>query len=297
LHLNLHLPLWRWAWNDLWRRPSQPILSGLGLIALVLVTAAALLVVESLILLHAQALDRGPSVVVRRVEGDRWAPFAADEAKRAARQVRGVVRAGSRAAPGREESPGVADELTVDVFHETEEDALLPDLTAALGWPARAVTRTEARGIAETEIVRRSSLFLFVLVPALLALIYLVTASAREQQARRLEIGLLRAVGWRSGDFARLFLARVLLIGAPATFLGFGGALLAVFGGVQPIAARLVFAAQSVPQLPVPEPGRLLAVGATVCALVALPWALGVLWPLFRLCTADPGDLLDEARR
>jgi hypothetical protein len=42
---------------------------------------------------------------------------------------------------------GYASDLAIEVFHEDEQAAILPDLTAAFPWPVRCVTRRQSAGI------------------------------------------------------------------------------------------------------------------------------------------------------
>ena len=53
---------------------------------------------------------------------------------------------------------GYASDLIVDVFHETEAEAILPDLSRAFPWPVRMTTRKEAAGIYGSASARRSGI-------------------------------------------------------------------------------------------------------------------------------------------
>jgi len=111
-------------------------------------------------------------------------------------------------------------DLAISVFHDSEVDALLPDLAAAFNFPVRLVTRAEVAGIYEGSLNRRGGLAFVTLVPALLALALLVLATARELHAQRGEAGLLKSLGWTTGDLFRLYLGRSLLILLPSLVVG-----------------------------------------------------------------------------
>ena len=161
---------------------------------------------------------RGEAVAGTDVKGDRAAPFLTLTGQRTAR-LRVVGR--SDAMTGIAEPNivllhiddardllgipnGYASDLAIEVFNPSEESAILPDLTAAFPWTVRITTRTESAGIYAAGLARMGGMTVAFLVPALLALCLLVAVTVRDRFGRRFEIGLLKALGWTTGDIVRL---------------------------------------------------------------------------------------------
>jgi hypothetical protein len=94
------------------------------------------------------------------------------------------------------------------------------DLVEAFPWPVRIVTRSEATGIHRGVLGRRGSLATLVALPAALALLFLLAGVARDRVGRRHEVGLLKALGWTTGDIVRLHLVRALWVAVPAIAVG-----------------------------------------------------------------------------
>ncbi|HSM74938.1 MAG TPA: FtsX-like permease family protein, partial [Desulfobacterales bacterium] len=117
-------------------------------------------------------------------------------------------------------APGEVVDLAVEVFHAEEAAALLPELAAAFPWPVRITARSEAVGLYAGGLARRGGLMLIAGIPAVLALVLVVAGAVREAVGRRREVGLLKALGWTTGDVVRLQVYRALLIALPAACLG-----------------------------------------------------------------------------
>jgi hypothetical protein len=189
---------------------------------------------------------------------------------------------------------GHATDLVIDVFHATEQAAILPDLVQALPFPVRATTQREAIGLYAARTARRGSLVALATLPALLALLVLVIGIARDRLGRRAEVGLLKAMGWTTGDVVGLHLWRALWVGAPAILLGLGLAYgLIRWPGVSWPGALFFGWSGTAPPLSLDADGALLVL-AEVGALLAAPWLIASLWPALRAATADPADLLAE---
>ncbi|MFZ0725897.1 MAG: ABC transporter permease [Desulfobacterales bacterium] len=189
---------------------------------------------------------------------------------------------------------GYASDLALEVFNPAEETAILPELTATFPWAVRITTRTQTAGIYAAALARMSAMAVAFLVPALLAMSLLVTVTVRDRFGRRFEIGLLKALGWTTGDIVRLQTVRALMVVIPAAA---GGWLLAValvfwpqanwFGrlcpGWQGLASRLFFTA-----------GDAGLVFLEVTGLVVLPFLAAALGTVLRCATADPQDMLER---
>ncbi|MBB1246603.1 ABC transporter permease [Streptomyces durbertensis] len=100
---------------------------------------------------------------------------------------------------------------------------------------------------------------------------------ARVARRREREIGVLKAVGFRDGDVARMLLAEAGVVGASAAVVGAGG------GWLLGTAAATVLGrrdAGALPSLP-------LAVGAAAVLLAALAGATGPAYRAYRLTPLD----------
>jgi hypothetical protein len=189
---------------------------------------------------------------------------------------------------------GYASDLAIEVFNPAEENAILPDLTAVFPWTVRITSRTESAGIYAARLARIGGVAVAFLVPALLALCLLVAVTVRDRLGSRSEIGLLKALGWTTGDIVRLQVARVSLIGIPGATGGMVLAFLLVFwpnanwsGRLCPewpvLASRLAF-----------SPGDAGLVFLEVTGLVVLPFLAATIGTVLRCAVADPQEMLER---
>ena len=189
---------------------------------------------------------------------------------------------------------GYASDLAIEVFNPAEESAILPDLTAAFPWTVRITTRTESAGIYAAGLARLGGMATALLVPALLALCLLVAVTVRDRFGRRYEVGLLKALGWTTGDIVRLQVSRALLIGIPGATGGMMLAFLMVFwpnanwpGRLCPewqaLAFRLSF-----------SPGDAGLILLEVTGLVVLPFLAATIGTVLRGAIADPQEMLER---
>ena len=189
---------------------------------------------------------------------------------------------------------GYASDLAIEVFNPAEENAILPDLTAAFPWTVRITTRTERAGIYAAGLARMGGMAAAFLVPALLALCLLVAVTVRDRFGRRSEIGLLKALGWATGDIVRLQVSRASLISIPGATGGMMLALLLVFwpnanwpGRLCPewqaLASRLSF-----------SPGDAGLILLEVTGLVVLPFLAATIGTVLRCAVADPEEMLER---
>lgn len=191
-------------------------------------------------------------------------------------------------------APGYASDIAVDVFHEDEAQALLPDMASAYPWPVRLTTRREAAGIYATGLAGRSGLAYMTLIPALLALAFLVAGGGKNYNARRYEAGLYKAFGWTTPDIFRLQLLKALLSGVPAVA---GGLVLAyglvMWPGVS-WPGYLLLGWEQRPPLLYLDPAGAVWVLLEIALLIFLPYLAATLWPALKAATADPQDFLDK---
>ena len=125
--------------------------------------------------------------------------------------------------------PSLATDLAVWVGHEAEETAIQRDLATSLPWPVRFTTRREALGAQLAGLSRLSGTSLLATAPAVLAVLVLVAGAVRDRFGSRREAGLLKALGWTSGDVAAFSLVRSLVVALPSACAGAALAALAVF--------------------------------------------------------------------
>ena len=77
-------------------------------------------------------------------------------------------------------------------------------------------TRTEALNWYRRGFGRRSSLAVMLWLPAITALGLVVLAVVRHQAGARYPAGLLKALGWTTGDIVRLYLYQALITAIPS---------------------------------------------------------------------------------
>ncbi|MBI9084167.1 MAG: FtsX-like permease family protein [Desulfobacterales bacterium] len=190
----------------------------------------------------------------------------------------------------------LASDLAVEVFYPSEQAAILPDLARAFPWPVRIVTRTEAAGRYAADLSRRGGIAMVALVPAVAALVLLVTATVREHLGKRVEIGLLKAMGWTTPDVAWFMGLRAAMVGLPAAALGAAAAYALVFwpGITWPV--RLFFGWQQAPPGLYLNPTGAGTLMAAVIAMVLIPFFMAVLWPTLAAAAAPPGRFLEEKK-
>jgi ABC-type lipoprotein release transport system permease subunit len=188
---------------------------------------------------------------------------------------------------------GMATDLALWVFHDEEIPAILPDLTGAFPWPVQIETVTEARGRYAGAFSRRAGIAMVMLIPALLALALLTASAPVRFSGRAQEVGLLKALGWGTGDVVRFHLTRAGLAALPAVGAGL---LLALAAPALPrfhLLGRLLLGIGSRPPVLYLTPGDRAAICGITALFVLLPYLLATLWSALHSATADPLDLLE----
>jgi len=190
--------------------------------------------------------------------------------------------------------PGYASDLALRVFYPQEARAVIADLVAAFPWPVQITTRSEAAGFFSTAMARRGALSTVAGIPCLLAVGLLIVAIIRQHLGRRHEIGLLKSLGWTSGDIVRVQMLRSLIVGVPAAATGLLIAAGLVFWpGITWPAELLLGWNSTPPHLALDNDGAALIL--LVCAgLVLLPFLTATLVPAVRSASYDPMDLLQR---
>jgi ABC-type lipoprotein release transport system permease subunit len=188
---------------------------------------------------------------------------------------------------------GFASDLCLSVFHADEQQAMLPDLRQAFPFPIHITSRKEAQGLFATGHLRRGGLALTALLPAVLALILLIIATARSGIGRNAEAGLLRCLGWTTRDLIRLQLCRSIFICLPAVTAGLVLAYGLTFAPGMQWAGYLFLGWQkSAPALYLSASGVIVSL-LQIMAVVIIPYLSAALWPSLALSARDPQDMLE----
>ncbi len=286
------LDLASWAARDLRRRPGGAFVLALGVAAVTAVVATALALHAGLERAAADATGREAALVVRRVDEGRFVPLPAALALPLARAIPGVVSARALPMPGL--GGGLAAGLALEVFHESEADALAVELKQAFPWPVQVTSRAASRGTLLAGLGRQGAFVLFLTLPALLALALLALAVLRERLGARREMALLKVMGWTGADLVALHAWRLALVATPALLLGFGVTtwLVACPGGAW--LARLCLGLDEASPVAWSGWGGLLVSFAQAGALVVAPLLLATLLPAGRAAAIDPALWLGE---
>jgi hypothetical protein len=187
---------------------------------------------------------------------------------------------------------GFASDLAIEVFHEQESQAILPDLVDAFPWPVSLTTKSETLKFYITSTSRRAGLFYLALIPSLLALALLVTAGFKGTRGKIYEAGLLKAMGWTTQDIVGFFMCRATLISFPACTFGMTVAYALVYIPGISWPGYLFFGWQSNAPGLFLDPVGSIRIILQVFAGVLVPYLASNLWPAIENATADPHQLL-----
>jgi predicted lysophospholipase L1 biosynthesis ABC-type transport system permease subunit len=187
-----------------------------------------------------------------------------------------------------------ASDLALEVFHEDEARAMIPDIIAALGWPVRVTTRKELLERTLADLSQRSGRSLMTLVPAVLAMALLTAAMGAWSRQRRWEMALYKAVGWRAADILQLYLYRAALVGGAAVLAGAAGGCLLLFAPGMTRVSQLLFNWNAAPPL-LFFTFRQAGIGFLLSALmVGVPYMAVIFWTGWQAASLDPADGLAE---
>jgi ABC-type lipoprotein release transport system permease subunit len=190
---------------------------------------------------------------------------------------------------------GYASDLAVEVFHEEEQDAILADLAAAFPWPVRCVTRRQSAAMYAGGLNRGSTLNTIAAIPAVLAVCLLVAVGVRKSMGRQSDLGIMKAMGWTTGDIVRLQLYRALAVGLPAAAIGVCLAyFLVCWPGTQWLATIFLDWETLPPNLYLESEGAI-TVLLEVAGFVLVPVIASALAPAARAATADVYELIEGA--
>ena len=189
---------------------------------------------------------------------------------------------------------GFASDLTIEVFHKAEAEAILPDLAKVFPWPVRMTTRSEAIGIYTSASTRRGGIAYIAIIPGILALALIMVGVVKGQMVKTCNVGLYKALGWTTTNIFRMQLLKALVIGIPAVSAGMVVSYALVFWPGASWPGNLFFGwDKNPPQLFLNASGAFLVL-IEMAALVFLPYLTAALWPILRASIADPQDLLES---
>ena len=189
---------------------------------------------------------------------------------------------------------GYASDLTVDVFHETEAEAILPDLSRAFPWPVRLTTRKEAAAIYISASGRRSGIVYITIIPGMLALALIVIGVVKGQIVQSCNVGLYKALGWTTANIFQMQLLKALVIGIPAVTAGMVVSYGLVFRPGTSWPGYLFFGWNDNPPLLFLNASGALLTLLEIAVLIFLPYLAAALWPVFRAAVSDPQDFLES---
>lgn len=188
-----------------------------------------------------------------------------------------------------------ASDLALEVFHPEEAESLANVLKRAFPWPVQVTTRSAVRKAYAAHFSARGGAGLLSFIPALLALVFLIVALGVWGLQLEPDMGLMKAMGWTSGDLLQLHLTRAALMGCPAFVAGLMGAwILCVFAPGNWV-TRLLFE-WSGPPLALSSQG-LAAPLALTTVVVFFPYLSANFWSGWRTVQADPMALIQGRAR
>ena len=189
--------------------------------------------------------------------------------------------------------PEKATDIAVESARDEENDALVPEIAAAVSEPLRVVTRAEMLGAYRVQSGQRATLAFLTLTPSVLALLLIVALTASGGASARSDVGKLKLMGWTSGEVARLHLTEMSLVASLAVGLGLTAAYAGLFllGGVTVTTVLLGWSSN--PHLALSTEGAALALLLTG-ASVLVPCLVAALVPAFRLARVDPIELTES---
>lgn len=190
--------------------------------------------------------------------------------------------------------PHHVSDIVVWVFHDSEEVAIRGDLERSMPWTVRITGRAEATEALLATLGHRSGLGVASLIPAILALVLLTIVVGRQGRGGRLEVALLKILGWTTTDVVGLRLLQIGAIGFPSVVAGLAVAFsLVIWPGAPSILDIFIHWQGPPPSLSLDASGAMIVL-AVVSGVVLVPLVGAALWPAVRSATVDSGELLQE---
>jgi len=190
---------------------------------------------------------------------------------------------------------GYASDLAIDVFHEAEQQAILSDLSAAFPWPVRCTTKRQSAGVYAGGLNRIGTLGAITIIPAVLAVCLLVAVSIRKSMGRQSDLGIMKAMGWSTGDIVRMRLYGALIVCLPSAAFGMSLSFLLVYWPGVNWMGRLFFGWQALPPILYLNPEGAVTVLLEVAGLILAPVIASALIPAVKAATVDTYELIEGA--
>lgn len=189
-------------------------------------------------------------------------------------------------------APGQASDLAIYLFRREEEQAIQADLAAAFPWPVRITDRSTSALRHHTRAVRSGGIAVVAGIPALLALLLIITATVVDTTGQRAHWGLLKSMGWTTADILRLQVNRAMIVGGPAVVLGLALAYIAVFyPPAAGVTAFWITGGQHLPALTLVSTGAIMIM-LEITAMVGLPFLAAVFLTSVRGAAGNPWTML-----
>jgi len=189
-------------------------------------------------------------------------------------------------------APGQASDLAVHLFRREEEQAIQADLAAAFPWPVHITDRTASALRHRTRAARSGGIAVVAGIPALLALLLVITGTVLDHAGQRAHWGLLKSLGWTTADIVRLQVIRAMIVGTPALMLGLASAYAAVFyPPAAGVTAYWITGGQHLAALTLVSSGAAMIM-LEIVALVGLPFLAAVCLTSVRASTDAPWAML-----
>ncbi|BBO68928.1 hypothetical protein DSCA_28580 [Desulfosarcina alkanivorans] len=189
-------------------------------------------------------------------------------------------------------APDQASDLAVHLFRREEEQAIQTDLAAAFPWPVRITDRSTGTLRHHTLAVRSGGMAVVAGIPALLALLLIVTGTVVDTAGQRSHWGLLKSTGWTTADIVRLQIIKAAIVGVPAVMLGLAAAYGAVFyPPVAGVTAYWITGGQHLPRLTLAGTGAMMIM-IEIAAMVGLPFMAAVFLTSLRGAAGAPWRML-----
>lgn len=189
-------------------------------------------------------------------------------------------------------APDQSSDLAIHLFRREEEKVIQAELAAAFPWPVRITDRSTSALRQHTRAVRTGGIALVAAIPALLALLLIIATTLVSSTGRQAHWGLLKSMGWTTGEIVRLQVAKAVFIGIPALILGLAAACAAVFyPPAAGITALWITGGQHLPALTLNRTGAILTM-LEIIAIVILPYLAAVFMTSVRGAAGDPWTML-----
>jgi hypothetical protein len=189
-------------------------------------------------------------------------------------------------------APGQASDLAVHLFRREEEQAIQADLAAAFPWPVHITDRTASALRHRTRAVRSGGIAVVAGIPALLALLLIITGTIVDHAGQRPHWGLLKSLGWTTADIVQLQINRAMIVGIPAVMLGLASAYAAVFyPPAAGVTALWITGGQHLAALTLVSSGAAVIM-LEIAALVVLPFLATIFLTSLRSAAGSPWNML-----